>query len=389
MKGVRVQSKIRSFNQLNNSQNNINLQTEKYLNKKKLKSRSTADIPSNLFSSKASGIRMDIQMRNNSKLATTTLKRLKGSTNKFLVPASEKIFMSKSIDREFRQIEFKGAVLRNTGEKKHRERGIQIPFTPQPNWEELRLAQRELGKESIQNIDGDGQFEESSFFDSSTNSITEEDSEEEFSSDSDSSLSESDSSMSEGILEMDQRAKPTKIENKCFSLEKDLDIFENQKVENRQSLMPLEAEERDFLSEKESDEAQGDNGSVLSFLRVTGAKDIKVPQFQAKSRRFSANSIAIKGKRSRSMGNDPIRINDNKTTVLAQKCQICDQRVYNSQDVACFSVCEHHLHEFCLLELIDHKKFQLESLKSEHITDKQPNRFVASGCLFCPKCHQL
>lgn len=371
MKRIRVQSKVKSFNQLNNTtNNNIDLQTETCLNKKGLKSRSTADIPTNVFSSKASDIKIDFQTLNNFKIASATSRKLEETKNSIprnQVIASERIFMSKSIDREFKQIEFRAP------KKKQRERGIQIPYTPQPNWEELRKASQLILEEDEDEEEEKGMdFEESSFFDSSTNSITEEDSEEDWSSGDDSSLSE-------GVLEKAGEVMQVKTENKCKSIEQEI-----QKTDF------IEAIQDEVMTEKESDEAKGDICSVLSFLRVTGAKEIKVPLIKSKSRYSSfINFKAQKGNRSQSV--EKIRKVDKKTKELTQICQICNERVYNSQDVACFFVCEHYLHEFCLLELIDHQKYQTLPLKNlnKKGQNEKNNSYLNEENLFCPKCHQF
>lgn len=81
--------------------------------------------------------------------------------------------------------------------------------------------------------------------------------------------------------------------------------------------------------------------------------------------------------------NHQIKIRSQSTPKICQSaevsskhtCHCCDQKVFNNQDVACFSICEHRVHEFCLMELIEVSKYQPRN-------DTKPRGDI----VFCPHC---
>lgn len=118
-------------------------------------------------------------------------------------------------------------------------------------------------------------------------------------------------------------------------------------------------------------EAQGDTKSILSFLILKEGKE----RHKACIDSPKSHGIGEEGPESQLQGrsclNKELDFEGAKSFNL--ECQICQKRVFNGQEVACFSICEHYMHEFCLIELINRKCFKFDCGD-----ERQP--------LFCPKC---
>lgn len=120
--------------------------------------------------------------------------------------------------------------------------------------------------------------------------------------------------------------------------------------------------------------ARGNTQSVLSFLVLRGGKDKHTSFSRPNNSLYNMHATAAKEVASRLSGIEgDTRECDSHQDLL---CQICNEKVFNKQEVACFSICEHYLHEFCLIEMINRKCFKFDV--------DQKNK-----SLFCPKCKGL
>ena len=78
-------------------------------------------------------------------------------------------------------------------------------------------------------------------------------------------------------------------------------------------------------------------------------------------------------------------------------CPVCGEKIFNRQDVACFALCEHYMHEYCLLELIHSSMFQ-QGDQGDHSHSRcghghhhhghhhGAKRFTSDNPLLCPDC---
>lgn len=127
--------------------------------------------------------------------------------------------------------------------------------------------------------------------------------------------------------------------------------------------------------------ARGNTESVLSFLVLREGKnrhknEFKAPRSMAIQKIFSENQRREMVTHFSEEENYILKKHNNNKEEL--NCQVCRQKVFNGQEVACFSICEHYMHELCLVEMINRKCF-----KSEKNTSCSPLP------LFCPKCSKI
>ena len=266
-----------------------------------------------------------------------------------------------------------------------RRRGIDIPETPQICLEEFVPM---IGSRMML-FEGEDECSDGSFFESSNHSIVEELDEE---SSDDSSLSEGElgrSFVEEKLVEKSEK-KELKAKRKQSSA--DFEAEENPVVGNKFGktlqeeawMSDSSEEESEETLKMESDLANGDITSILSFLRVSDDKVLQVPKSRVKSQ-LEFQPEGLKQRRSKSVSLSKKSDTNQSSSILVLDCYFCQKLVYGSNNIACFSVCEHYVHEFCLLELIDHRKY----------APVVENKWTEDGMackkevLFCPKCHKI
>lgn len=205
----------------------------------------------------------------------------------------------------------------------------------------------------------------------------------------DSSFDSSDSSMSEGDA---RQLLPVQLQPKIQQLEACFrDSFTSESDSDSSS--SSSSIEEVCLKAQFSDCTINKAPSDHSFLIVKNIKDriaLKIQETQLTT--FSlvlhgkATSSLIQhdqGKRSlesRSFCHFGANFEKNSTTTLEKNkkssCSRCELPLDAKQDVACFSICEHMFHEFCLMEIIEANKYA-----------GTPTR--RTDTVFCPLCSQL
>lgn len=202
---------------------------------------------------------------------------------------------------------------------------------------------------------------------------------------SSSSDSQDNSSISEGDLNAVQGRQPIR-----GFVEVDADSFTSESSE-------------DILDDISTQKSLNKSPSLVSFLilrnariqntkvKISSSQDIHkfdntIKNIQSKSKFSCDYSEQKKRKNIVSKRSHTVKNKKNSLSTefgaqfknTSQKCYCCKQKVFNSQDVACFSICEHTIHEYCLMELIEINKYENGNL------DKK-----ARQVLFCPHCKKI
>lgn len=184
-------------------------------------------------------------------------------------------------------------------------------------------------------------------------------------------------------------------------------FLEDEEFKNDQKLIPgfLEIHEDDSFTTDSSEEdtvvsshkALKRSSSVVSFLILTDAKEIKTNMVVQSSQKIKdtpekafKESVQITKRSSsqaKTFGNLSKKESARKTSVhivlpmdtQVDICSCCQAAMFNQQDVACFSICEHKIHQFCLMELLEVQKYK------QHPFEEKKN----GATVFCPNCAQI
>lgn len=189
--------------------------------------------------------------------------------------------------------------------------------------------------------------------------------------------SDSDSSLSEGILKEIQLPKQ---------------ILDFRELDCTDSFTTDDSSQETVFSELSSYKACNKPPSIVSFLIVTQARNHFYVDNTA-SVNENANPEELKShcdfnclvslkkpRLTRTVSFDHFRKAQKSSqkeilgTATDKKCHCCNEKVFNQQDVACFSICEHQIHEYCLMELIEAHKYK---------SNKTTKRDATVFCLYC------